>query len=61
MNKIMIAINNFVNIINIGYKGIINRNQDLIKDKIIFYQDIDKSTTYFYNKNKKKKNNKHRK
>ncbi len=61
MNKLMFAINNFVNIINIGYKGIINRNQDLIKDKIIFYQDIDKSTTYFYNKNINRKNNKHRK
>ena len=61
MNKLMIAINNFVNIINIGYKGIINRNQDLIKDKIIFYLYIDKSTTYFYIKNINKKNNKHRK
>ena len=38
-----------------------NKIQDLIKDKIIFYQDIDKSTTYFYIKNINKKNNKHRK
>ncbi len=60
MNKLMFAINNLINIINIGYKGIINRNQDFIKGRVIFYHDIDKNSTYYYDKTSKK-DNKHRK
>ena len=53
MNKFMFAIENIITTINTGRKALLNRSQDMIKDRVIFYHTIDEQVKKFQTKDKK--------
>jgi len=53
MNKFMFAIENIITTINAGGKAILNRSQNIIKNRVIFFHTIDEPVTKFEIENEK--------
>ena len=50
MNRFMFAIENFMRNVGAGYRAIINRNQDRIKNAVIFDYNIEKTSKKYSGK-----------
>lgn len=61
MNKFMFALENLLTTAGLGYKAVVNRSQDVIKNKVMFYQAIDNNSTNYFQRNGNKKTSNRRK
>lgn len=61
MNKFMFAIENFINTAGLGYKAVVNRNQDAIRDRVVLYHTINSNESNYFLRNSNKKTSNRRK
>lgn len=45
MKNIMFCVDNIIKTINIGYKSVISRQHDKVKNSVVLYSNIDKNNS----------------
>lgn len=61
MNKFMFAIENFINTAGLGFKAVVTRNQDAIRNRVVLYHTIDSNESNYFLRNSNKKTSNRRK